>query len=58
MYILKMEQKLKKRFCFLDNCILICYSKLLLLQRKYLWSEVDTWTKSPKISLITNRDIF
>ena len=58
MYIPEMEQKIRKIFSFLDNCIWNGCSKSSVLQREYLSSAVNVLTKCPKISHITKRDIF
>ena len=48
----------EKWLYLLDNCIWIGCRKFSLLRRKYLSSVVNVLTNSPKISHITNRDIF
>ena len=45
----------KKFFCFLDNCIWICWIKLSLLRREYLSSAVIKLTNSLKNLHITRR---
>ena len=44
--------------CFWGNCIWVGWGKISLVQKEFLSSPVTVLTNGPKISDITNRDIF
>ena len=48
----------KKVFGFLDNCIRVGGGKFFILWRKNLSSVINVLTKSPKISDLTEREVF
>ena len=54
----KSSRKLRKTFCFWDNCISIGIVKLSLLRRGYFSSAANVLTSSPKIWHVNKRDFF
>ena len=54
----KWSKKLRKSFCWLDNCIWIGIVKLSLLRTGYFSSAANVLTSSPKIWHVKNRDFF
>ena len=53
----KSRKKLRKRFCFWDNCISIGIVKLCLLRKQYFSSAANVLTGSPKICHVNNIDV-
>ena len=54
----KWSRKLRKLFCFWDNCIWIGIPKLSLLRTGHFSSVAYVLTSSTKISHVNNRDFF
>ena len=52
----KWSKKLRKSFCWLDNCIWIGIVKLSLLRTGYFSSAANVLTSSPKILHVNKRD--
>ena len=46
----------EKVFCFKDNGVWICYAKVCILRREYLYWEVEMLTNSPNILDLTKAD--
>ena len=53
----KFSQKLRKNFCFWDNCICIGIVKLSLLTTGYFSSAANVLTSSPKIFHVNKGDL-
>ena len=54
----KVSEKLRKNFCFWDNCICIGIVKLSLLRTGHFSSAANVLTSSPKIFHVNKRDFF